>query len=109
MHDPAQVGESWRVGEQRTLTGEVCVLGFRKRTRYRERRGLSIWTRRACHRRNPIDPARIDDDLRPAGGDRAAISGADEVCPRQDSNLGKTRFRKPPLYPPELRGPTTEI
>lgn len=25
-------------------------------------------------------------------------------CPRQDSNLRMTRFRKPPLYPPELRG-----
>ena len=26
------------------------------------------------------------------------------ISPRRDSNAGKTRFRKPPLYPTELRG-----
>lgn len=27
-----------------------------------------------------------------------------DECPRQDSNLRVSRFRKPPLYPTELRG-----
>src|SRR5690606_5889895 len=77
-------------------------------------RRVPVLSRDSHHVRESAPAPRTGQERPPRGGGiaRGACSPVRPVtprrghrpCPRQDSNLRRTRFRKPPLYPPELRG-----